>query len=237
MAKAELGVLLQDLRGKAGNTVFAKSRDGIIVKPRVTPANPDTPAQQLVRENLTRAGAEWKTYGASTVQAWYNYAQTITKTNRVSSKKYHSTPFNAFVELTAKLLQYNPTATIPSTPPTASFVGDNISISAGAGTGKVTFTASAANSTDSVTEFLLQPLASATRKPQKGAYRSKGFFQFVPGTLTYDVTVPPGYYAAAYRFVNKVTGQASKLEYLAVQGVTLAIEEGGKTKPTTRKAA
>jgi hypothetical protein len=143
MAKAQLGVLIQDIRGKAGNTVFQKSKEGIIVKPRVSPANPDTAAQRSIRQNLTRCGAEWRTYSAIQVEAWKNYAQNIKKTNQVNGKKYSPNPFNAFVELAAKFLQVNPTGTIPSTPPTSSYYGDSIEITAAADTGKITFEASA----------------------------------------------------------------------------------------------
>lgn len=80
-----------------------------------------------------------------------------------------------------------------------------------------------------VTEFLLQPLAGPNRTPQAGAYRSHGFFAFVAGTLSHDVDVPPGTYAAAYRFVNSATGQESGLVSLDVQQVTFAL--------SSRKAA
>jgi hypothetical protein len=235
MAKTQLGILVEDIRGKAGNTVFTKTKDGIVVKPRVTPANPDTPAQRQVRENLSKAATTWRNFTASQVQAWKNYAQHQLRTNPVNSRKRKQNPMNAFVELAAKFLQVDPSGTIPTTPPTAGYSGDTIAITATAGTGKVTFEASAANSANTTTELLLQPLAGPNRTPQKNAYRSKGFFQFESGSLEHDIEVPPGYYAAAYRFVNKQTGQATKLTYLPVQGVTLAIEQGGKS--TSKKAA
>lgn len=47
MAKAELGILLQDLRGKAGNTVFQGGPEGLIVRAKVRGTNPDTPANRL----------------------------------------------------------------------------------------------------------------------------------------------------------------------------------------------
>jgi hypothetical protein len=117
-----------------------------------------------------------------------------------------------------------------SPPPATSFDGDAITITATASTGKVTFTASAANATNVVTEFLLQPLANVNRTPQKGAYRSKGFFHFATGTLSHDVTVQARYYAAAYRLVNSATGQETAPVYLDVQAVTLSVAENQKTK-------
>lgn len=55
MAKAERSVLLEGLSGKAGNVVFSKGKEGTQVKPHVKGHNPNTPAQQLIRENLSYA--------------------------------------------------------------------------------------------------------------------------------------------------------------------------------------
>ena len=44
MAQGDLGVLFNNLRGKAGSVVFARSKDGTVVKPRVHGKNPKTTA-------------------------------------------------------------------------------------------------------------------------------------------------------------------------------------------------
>lgn len=240
MAKAELSVLLQDLRGKAGNTVFQKSRDGIIVRPRVQGTNPNTPAQKIVRAALTHAAGLFKAFNNTQYTAWQNYAQNITKHNPVNGKTYHPTAMNAYTELATKYLLVSPNGTPPSTPPSTSFVGDTISVTATAAAGKVTFTASAANTTGITTELMLQPLASANRKPQDKGYRSKAYFTFVSGTLTKDVLVPAGYYAAGYRFVKVATGQATEMIALPVTQVTVSLAQGGKNadaKPSESKKA
>lgn len=241
MAKAELGVLLQDLRGKAGNTVFQKSRDGIVVRPRVHGSNPRTAAQLAVRAALTKASQLFKGFSSVQFAAWQNYAQTVTKHNPVTGKAYHPTAINAYTELATKFLLVNPSGTPPSAPPSTSFAGDSITVTATAGTGKVTFTGSAANASGVTTELLLQPLASANRKPSGNGYRSKGFFAFASGTLSHDVVVPAGYYAAAYRFVKTSTGQATDLYPLPVAQVTLSLADGkfgeASAKSAGKKAA
>ena len=50
-----------------------------------------------------------------------------------------------------------------------------------------------------------------------------------------NVLVSPGFYAAAYRFVNTATGQTTLLQQIGVQQVTLALESGGSK--SGRKAA
>ena len=111
--------------------------------------------------------------------------------------------------LYTKFIQVNPTQTLVI-PPASPFTGDTITLTVAGGGGKITFTASAANSERVITELLLQPLANAYRKPQTGNYVSRGFFTFITGTLSRSLDVPPGAYAAAYRFVNAGTGQEVK---------------------------
>lgn len=224
MAKADLGVILQSLSGKAGNAVFHRSKEGIILGPRVKGRNPNTPAQQLVRAALTKATRDWKNFDTATVQNWERYAQALTFHTNSSGKAYNPPGINAYVELASKFYQVNPSGTAPSDPPAAAFEGDSITFTVAADTGKVTFTASGANAAGVTTEFLLQPLKSANRKPQSNGYRGKGFHAFVAGTLSWDIEVPSGYYAAGYRFVKTATGQASAPVLLGeVQQVTFSV--------------
>ncbi|MEQ1821691.1 MAG: hypothetical protein ABL949_04210 [Fimbriimonadaceae bacterium] len=235
MAKAELSVLLDDLRGKAGNVVFCGSRDGVVVKKRSIPKNPRTPAQMAARENLRKATQIFRSYTPTQVQGWKNYAGGINHHNPVNGVAYTPTAINAFVTLATKLLQVNPTGTIPSMPPTTAFAGDTVTISVVASAGTLTFSASKANAANVTTEILLQPLPSANRKPSLQGMRHKAFQAFASGSLSLPITVPPGYYAAAYRFVNTLTGQTTLPVMLAVNQVTLALEEGGNK--SARKVA
>lgn len=227
MAKAELSVALNKLKGKAGTVVFVDGRDGVYIRPRVTPHNPNTPAQEFVRTNLRKAAIAFKALTPAQVQAWRDYAANLETDDPATGKNPKKTAIAAFVELAAKFLQLNPNGTIPVNPPTSSYYGDSITVTATAGTGTVTFTASAPNLPSSRTELLLQKLPSANRTPQKGKYLSKGFFQFVLGTLSTSVSVPPGYYAAGYRFVNATTGQATPIRQIGISQVNLALTQGG----------
>lgn len=234
MAKAELGILLQDLRGKAGNVVFQGSRDGLVVRPRVKGTNPDTPAQQTVRDNFSTAGSFWRSFTPTQIQAWRNYAANITKHNSVTGKAYHPTPFAAFVGLASKFLQVNPGGTVPTEPPANHFDGDDLTWTVTPAAGKITFTPSAANSTNCTTEFLLQPLANANRKPSKKAYKSYGFHHFA-STTAWDVNVGSGTYSVAIRYVDSTTGQETSPEYLEIGQVTISLAK--PTGKSGKKAA
>ena len=88
------------------------------------------------------------------------------------------------------------------------------------------------------TELLLQPLKGKNRTPNAKGYRSKGFFQFAVGSLSTTVSVPTGYYAAAYRFVNQTNGQELAIVPIAVVTVALAVEDGGAAEePVAKKKA
>ncbi|MEQ1822909.1 MAG: hypothetical protein ABL949_10375 [Fimbriimonadaceae bacterium] len=188
-----------------------------------------------VRESLRRASQTFKGFTPTQVQAWSNYAGGVVHHNPVNGVAYSPTALNAFTTLATKLLQINPSGTIPSTPPTTAFAGDTITISVVASAGTLTFSASKANAANVTTEILLQPLKSANRKPSLKEMRHKAFQAFATGSLSLPITVPPGYYAAAYRFVNTLTGQTTLPVMLAVNQVTLALEEGGSK--SARKVA
>lgn len=226
--KARLSMAFEDLRGKNGTVVISKGPNGLALRPFVIPKNPNTQAQEAIRSYLTKAARTFKGLNSTQLQAWRDYALTITKTDPITGEQYHPSAINAFVELATKFLQVTPTGSIPLTPPASPYVGDNVTVTAVASTGKVTFTASAGNAIATKSELLLQRLPSANRKPSSNGYRSKAFFQFLPGTLSTDVTVPPGFYAAAYRFVNTTTGQATEMIPIPAGTVSLAMVEGGQ---------
>lgn len=223
MAKAKLNAMLQELTGSVGNAVWQRSREGQIVRQKVTPSQPDTPGQLAARARLTTVSRIYKGFTATQEQAWENYAKSIHEEDDVTGKSTTPTAMNAFTKLGCKFLQATPNGTVPTTPPTSPYNGDNLTVTATAGVGKVTFTASAANALGTKTELLLQPLASRNRNPQKNGYRSKMIHQFMTGSLSQDVTVPPGFYAAAYRFINVSTGQFTDLIPIGVSQVTLGV--------------
>jgi len=222
--KAGLSIAFENLRGKAGNVVVSGGRSGIVLKNRVTAKNPRTASQQTVRSYFAKAAGAWKNLDTAQATAWNAYAQTLTKVNPVSGAQYHPSGFNTFVALGVKFLQINPSGTIPANPPTSGFIGDSITITAAGGTGTLTFTATAANATGVKTEILLQQLPSKNRQPDPTKYRTKAFNNFSNLAHTYTATLAPGYWAAAYKFVNTATGQETPLQPLPVQQVTVALE-------------
>lgn len=228
MATLTLGAFGSGLRGKTSSTVFVQTAGGVVVRDRVIPANPQTPAQQANRYRLARATQAWSKLGPEHIAAWEAYAQRLAVRDPGSGLMRAPRPQNLFVKLYAKLLQLNPEAGVPGYPPENPFFGDNISLTVGLSNedlttdnkrlstddlttddlGGILFSASAPNAPGVTTELLLQPLESGVRRTYLEKYRHATFFAFEEGTLSVKVPVPtPGWYACGYRFVNSVTGQ------------------------------
>ena len=230
MARGRYSVLLDELSGKAGSVVFVNGRNGLVIKSRGKPANPQSAAQLQVRKNLQVAAGMYKNLSAATVALWKAYAQTQATVEPVSGKTYIPTAINLYVGRLTKLLQMGAVIPNPFNPPTSAFTGDNLTVSVTASTGKLTFTSTAANTTDVRTEILVARLASANRTPHLKDLRNAAFVRYTIGVLTADVNLPAGYYAAGYRFVNITTGQETPIQLLPVKTVTLAVEKGGENK-------
>lgn len=234
--KSRLSMAFEDLRGKDGNVVIRKGRNGLVLTPWVTPSNPRTGAQMSVRDYFTRASKAYEALTISQATAWKNYANTITKTDPISGKQYHPTAANVFVEYAAKFLQLNPNGTIPLAPPSGDFLGDSITLLVESESpGVLKFTASGANASGVTTELLVQQVANANRRPNANNYRHAAWKAFTSGSLIQNVNVPAGYYAAGYRFVKNSTGQATEMIPLPVTTVSLSVSQGSTSN--RRKAA
>lgn len=225
--KLRLSALVEDARGKDGNLVIRKGRSGPIATPRVTPRNPKSVGQLKSRGAMDKSSKTFAGMTSAQVAAWNAFGATQVRHDAVSGKSYTATGIAAFNELATKFLQATPGGTVPLTPPTTAFAGDNVTFTATPGTGQVTITASAANATGVKTEILAQQLKGKNRKPYAKAYVSKAYFTFAGTGLTTTITLPPGYWSVATRFVLSATGQATEIVPLPTQTVALALEDGG----------
>ena len=231
MALVKLSPFALEVSGKMGNLSFASTKEGTVMRQRIIPKNPNTPAQQVARAAFSRATKAWGNLTTAQVTAWNAFALTYTNTEETTDKQYFSDGFNAFVKLSAKFLAVNPSGTIPTLPPTSSFGGDLAKVNVAATVGKLTFTANQANSSGVTTELLFQKLGGKNRKATATAYKTGGYQAFGSGVLTRDILVPAGFYAAGYRFVNSATGQQSGFIALTVTNpVTFSVEDGGTAK-------
>ena len=70
MAKIKFGMMMTDARGKLGGQVFSKNKGGAYVRTKVTPTNPQTTAQSLVRALFGVISQGWSALTNAQRTAW-----------------------------------------------------------------------------------------------------------------------------------------------------------------------
>lgn len=72
---------MADARGKLNGTVFSKNRGGSYVRTKVTPSNPQTTAQTIVRQRLASFSASFRALTAAQILSWNNAVGDFLTTN------------------------------------------------------------------------------------------------------------------------------------------------------------
>lgn len=70
MAKVKFSALISEMRNKLNGSVFSRNRGGAYIRNKVTPLNPNTTAQRLVRATLTFLSQNWRALTAAQRLAW-----------------------------------------------------------------------------------------------------------------------------------------------------------------------
>ena len=91
------------MRGHTGGTVFSKNTFANYIRNKVSPVNPDTPAQSLVRSRFTSLSQDWRGLTQAQIRAWNQGAQAFAHTN-VFGNNVPLTGFNLFKQLNQNLL-------------------------------------------------------------------------------------------------------------------------------------
>lgn len=211
MARARLSMAFEDVRGRMGQSVVSRTQGGLVTKRLPKYKYPKIPAVEQGAERMRQANAAWNELTLAQAQAWQGYAETLFRTDPITGTRYAMSAKSAFIALTTKLLQMHPSQPIPAWPPLDGFIGDGVGLEVSSPHSHVVrFSASGPNSPGVVTELMVQKLANVRRSPSK-FYKSLVFHAFEPGALTLDVTLDPGVYAFAYRFVRATTGQMTPM--------------------------
>ena len=206
----------QDVRGAMGSEVVVGTRAGLAVRGKQRYKYPVQPSVRAGAGRMVQANAAWNELSLAQVEAWRVYADGLSRVEPVTLQRYSPTAKNAFVGLATKFLQIDPLGTIPVWPPSSDFVGDSLKVTVAASSGGVLFAASGDNTSDTLTELLVQPLKNIRRLPGRD-YKSLAFHSF-DGSPVF-VALEPGAYAFAFRFVRASTGQATILMPIGVAEV------------------
>jgi len=141
MAKILLTHIAADIRGHAGGTVFSKNTSGNYIRNKVTPVNPATPAQSLVRSRFTSISQDWRGLTEAQRRAWNQGAINFQNTD-IFGNSVPLTGFNLFKRLNQNLLAAG-AATIDDIPVPSdvfAFTTNSLSADTTGGTLDLTFT-------------------------------------------------------------------------------------------------
>lgn len=210
MGKLKLSAAFDAVTGQLGEMVVVELNGSPVARRKPRFRRSFNTSQIAAADRMKQASAVWNTLTFDQAQAWRDYADTLIRRDKMTGKEYRSSALPTFTALTTKLLQAVPEASVPLTPPTETFAGDSLSVSVSAGAGALLWTASSANSSDTLTELLIQKLPNARRSPTK-RYTSAAFVGFTDVDPTFSLPVEDGIYACAFRFVDATTGQATGL--------------------------
>lgn len=87
MAKILFTAFMADVRGKVAGTVFSKNRGGAYTRTKVTPSNPQTTAQNLVRSRLTGFSQGWRGLTQAARDSWNAAVASFPRTNVFGASK------------------------------------------------------------------------------------------------------------------------------------------------------
>ncbi len=176
MAKIKLSALVSEMRGKLNGSVFSKNRGGAYLRTKVTPVNPQTLAQGLVRASLTNLSQAWRGLTEGQRNSWNSAVSNFSSTDIFGDIKTPS-GINLYNKLNLNLAAIGEAPI--STPPLAVGVGylDTLSINAAAGAGTIaaTFTA-IGGSADQTVIVEATPCLSPGKSFVKSEFRQIGTF-------------------------------------------------------------
>lgn len=104
MAKIKLGPFMSDIRNRIGGVVFSKNSAGNYIRRGVTPVNPQSVAQQLVRQFLTQVAQSWRGLTEDQRKNWNEVTDSFKKTD-IFGNSLAPTGFNLFTRLNRNLLE------------------------------------------------------------------------------------------------------------------------------------
>ena len=136
MAKIKWGLVVTDGRGKLGGQVLSKNRAGSYVRTKVTPSNPQTVAQNLVRSRLTGFSQGWRGLTEAARNSWNAAVGSFPK-NNVFGDSVTLSGAQLYIGLNAQLAAAGQTAI--GTPPVPTGAAALLTLSGAASLGGTSF--------------------------------------------------------------------------------------------------
>jgi len=194
------------ISGRLGGVVFADTPWGMTMRELPERSPRVSAAQAEVRMRLPRASGGFRAMTLEQAAAWRAYAVALNGDLPQSRRSGGISAQQAFNALATKLLQIDPEAEIPLTPPSDPFGGDALAFTLASVSGGVQVSADRPNAPGVVTELMQQRLPSVHCRTYLQRYRTGTFTGFDAG-LSVVLPVASGVWAVAARFVRASTGQ------------------------------
>jgi hypothetical protein len=141
--KVKYGAIVVAGSGKLGGHVASKNKSGAYFRTKVTPSNPQSPAQLAVRGDFTSVAKAWEGLTVDQRNGWNGAVQSFKRTN-IFGDNITPSGFNLYVKLNQNLLNAG-SPTIDDVPQALSPAAvETFSATAVSGTGVVTLTYSPA---------------------------------------------------------------------------------------------
>lgn len=173
MAKIKLSALISEMRGKLNGSVFSRNRGGAYIRTKVTPLNPQTLAQTLVRSSFTAVSQSWKALTQGQRDAWDSSVNNFIGTDIFGDQKTPS-GFNLFMGLNKNLLDVGAaTLTLPPVPGSVQAF-TSLDLAADTGGGSFDMTANAAVAADTSIKVFATPGVSPGKSFVKSEFRQIG---------------------------------------------------------------
>ena len=199
--KAKWGALVVDGRGKIGGHVLSKNKSGAYMRTKVTPVNPQTTAQSLVRSRFTTYAQAWRGLSAAQRAAWRGAVDGFKKTN-VFGDMVAPSGFNLYCTLNNNLVTIGQSAI--NTPPDPSAVDDIVIGALTATDAPALSLAYTAGTGGSTLKVFATPAVSAGKEYVKNLYRLISSDIAVETASPYDAAAD---YAAVFGAVAAVGSQ------------------------------
>lgn len=217
MALIKMAHIVAEARGSIAGTTFSKNTYGAYLRQKVTPVNPQSASQQVVRQYLAQLAQAWRALTQAQRDGWNQSAVNFSRTN-IFGDQVQLTGFNLYMRLNKNLLDTGQStiAAAPSPGAVHGFSSMSIDTNNTAGTFTVTF-AAAIPASDVVILYATAPL-SPGKDFAKSELRQIAVLDNAdtsPYDATADYTAKFGVLAptgskvfAQLKSVNSTTGQA-----------------------------
>jgi len=216
--KIKWGALVVAGRGKIGGHVGSRNSAGDYLRTKVTPVNPNTASQSLVRQRLTTISQSWRGLTDAQRQSFNAAVSDFARTDIFGDLK-NPTGFNLYQRLNNNLAVIGATAITqaPVPSPVLAVIIGALSIDIGAGDAS-TLAISAAVPTATAMEISATPGLSQGKSFVKSEYR---LIQVSAAAATSPIDIQAAYVAkfgtpaqfskvfVQIKFINTLTGQSS----------------------------